>query len=174
MKRYVGTGLIFLLIGAFFLFQVWPALKQFGGMGLELGQEFPPVALETSDDRTYPVPLGKGNVTILNVWATWCAPCREELPMLQQLSDDWTSKNVKVFLASEEITAKRRVVDYLQSANIHLTPYFLTSGEGRKLGGIGVVPTTFVIDRNGRLVQRYNRLVTRVELESVLRAIGKQ
>ena len=91
--------------------------------------------------------------------------------MLQQLSDDWATKDVQVFLASEEITAKRRVIDYLRSTNIHLTPYFLTSSEGRKLGGIGVVPTTFVIDREGRLVQRFNRLVTRAELESVLRAI---
>ncbi|MDH5216494.1 MAG: TlpA family protein disulfide reductase [Gammaproteobacteria bacterium] len=174
MKRYGGTGLIFLLIGAFFLFQVWPALKQFGGMGLELGQEFPPVILETTDDKAHSIPLGNGNVTVLNVWATWCAPCREELPMLQQLSNDWASKNVNVFLASEEITAKRRVVDYLNSSNIHLTPYFLTSSEGRKLGGIGVVPTTFVIAQDGRLIQRFNRLVTRIELESVLRALRNQ
>lgn len=172
MKRFGGTWFIWLLVVGFFLFQAWPALKQYGGIGLDLGEPFPLITLEKLDDEHVPVKVGRGGPVVLNVWATWCAPCREELPMLQSLANDWSGQSLKVFIVSEEITAKQRVVAYLQGASISLPAYFLSSGEARKLGGIGVVPTTFIIDGEGRLVSRFNRRVNRQELERELRLLA--
>lgn len=168
MKPITGVSMIWLLIGGFFLFQAWPALQQFGGAGMSIGDTFPLIYLEKMDEEAIQAPIGSGDVVVLNVWATWCAPCRKELPMLQQLSNSWDGRGVRVLLANEEITAKSRVVEYLQSAGIRLPSYFLTSGESRKLGGVGVVPTTFIVDQKGKLINRYNGLVSRAELESVI------
>ena len=174
MKRFVGKGVILLLIAGFFLFQVWPALKQHGGLGMEIGQEFPSISLETPEGQSEPLPTGSG-VLVLNVWATWCGPCRKELPMLQQLADHWRGKGVEVLLLNEEITAKSRVEEYLDSVSISIPNYYLTGPQSQRLGGIGVVPTTFIVSPKGILTHRFNRMVTRSELErAILQSVAKE
>ncbi len=53
---------------------------------LKTGQAFPPLTLEGIDGKTMPLSAFRGKLVVLNVWATWCPPCREELPSLQRLS----------------------------------------------------------------------------------------
>ncbi|MDH5544274.1 MAG: TlpA family protein disulfide reductase [Gammaproteobacteria bacterium] len=161
-----GTLFIWLLVIAFFVFMAWPALQELGGQGMSVGDEFPALELEDVTGKTLEFPADQ--IVVLNVWATWCAPCRAELPMLQSVGQAWERRGVQVVLANEEVTARTRVNDYLHSRNILLRSGFLPALQARRIGGIGVVPTTFIIDREGRLAVRFNRAITQGELEREL------
>ena len=100
----------------------------------------------------------KGQVTILNVWASWCVPCRLEHPLLMELSRD---KGLNLY----GINHRDLRGDALKWLEFYGDPYRLimvddVSGSGTEFGSYGV-PETYVIDRQGRVRQRHFGALTR-------------
>ncbi len=89
----------------------------------------------------------KGKVIILNYWATWCPPCRGEMPSLQRLYDDYKNKVEFVFITSDE---KEKVAKFYNEYNYNLPTYQLTSNPASEIN-TRTLPTTFIIDKNGKL-----------------------
>lgn len=101
------------------------------------------------------------DVVLLNVWATWCPPCRKEIPVLQALHEAHAERGLRVVGvsvdAAGEAEAVRRFVDsYGVTFDIWLDPSERVSSTFRTSG----VPTTLLIDRDGRLVWRHLGPVT--------------
>jgi thiol-disulfide isomerase/thioredoxin len=100
----------------------------------------------------------KGKVVVLNLWATWCGPCMEELPTLDKLEEELAAEGLVVIPLSldEEMTYEdlRRTLDAKQIDLPHLA-HDETGAFGKKLGGFGL-PATLLIDRLGVLRYRYN------------------
>ena len=99
----------------------------------------------------------KGKVIVLNFWATWCGPCRKELPSLSQLSTDLKDKNFKMIgisVDNEQVTIdnflKSNTLSYtvLHEPNGLLAKYMSASGVTDD-----VIPQTFIIDKNGKIVE---------------------
>jgi|GEM_PF-1145920 len=99
----------------------------------------------------------KGKVIVLNFWATWCGPCKKELPSLSQLSTDLKDKNFKmigVSVDNDQTTAD----SFLKSNNLSYTilhePKELLS-KYMSVAGVSddVIPQTFIIDKNGKIVE---------------------
>lgn len=98
----------------------------------------------------------RGEVVLLNVWATWCPPCRKEIPVLQALHEDHADEGLRVVgvsvdAAGEGEAVQRFVDSYGVTFDIWLDPGERVSSTFRTSG----VPTTLLIDRNGRLVWRH-------------------
>ena len=91
----------------------------------------------------------KGRVVVLNFWATWCAPCKEELPTLQTLSDFVDPQQV-VVLALNVKEPATRVQRYAQSTGLDMPVLLDPKGEVAQLFGVKVFPTTILLDRQGR------------------------
>jgi len=106
----------------------------------------------------------RGKVVIVNFWATWCPPCRAEIPDLNGLQDKYRDQLVVLGISEDEApveVVKRFLADYRVNYTVAMT-----SPELRKVfRGVVALPTTFVIDREGRLVQRHTGLLDPVDTE---------
>lgn len=98
----------------------------------------------------------RGQVVVLSFWATWCAPCREELPRLSKLNEEFTGRNVHfVAVSIDDAKDRAKIEPYLLKQNIHLDVW--VGGNADLLGRFGlgdVVPATLVLDEQGQVITR--------------------
>lgn len=92
-----------------------------------------------------------GKVVLLGFWATWCPPCRSEIPTFVQLQSDYQSRGFSVIGISSDDTEAREVREFAQEHGINY-PVVMEDGQVSKdYGGVRYLPTTFVIDRKQRI-----------------------
>ena len=118
-----------------------------------LGQAFPELKVENLINQPISIKPVQGKVLMINVWATWCAPCRHELPSLQRLAES-LGEDQFTLLALSIDDDEHLVSEYLIDKKIDITSYIdkdLSEVEG--ILGVRVFPSTFVIDQNGILVE---------------------
>jgi peroxiredoxin len=98
----------------------------------------------------------RGDVVLLNVWATWCGPCRVEMPSIQALYDRFRDRGFTVLAVSVDAgpNHRQKVVDFLEEEELELP--VLLDPEGRIMRALRTVgvPETFVLDREGRIAKR--------------------
>lgn len=130
----------------------------------QLDQELPVLG---DDDSTGSPSDYEGQVVLINVWASWCAPCKEELPLLQRTHEDISEKGGLVLgVDSRDLTEKAlETVDRydLTFPNLRDRDAVLA----RKYGGLGY-PETFVLDRQGRVAAVRRGPVTQQWLDRTL------
>lgn len=115
----------------------------------------PAPALQALDlqGKSWTLPELRGRAVLLNFWATWCPPCRAEMPSLQQLAEIYGPEQLQV-LAINVGEGPRRITQYLQSSGLELTVLLDTKSEAARAWGASVLPTTLLIDAEGRPRQR--------------------
>lgn len=112
----------------------------------------------------------KGKIIVLNFWATWCPPCREEMPELSKLHTEYKNKNVVVLgIALDELNL---VKEFSQSSPVSY-PLFAAENEGMALAADlgndkGVLPYTVIINSNGTVVDTYFGRINKPLLEAAL------
>jgi len=98
----------------------------------------------------------QGQVVVLSFWATWCAPCREELPRLSTLSSEYSDKKVHfVAVSIDDAKDRSKIEPYLTHQNIHLDVW--VGGSADLLGRFGlgdIVPGTLILDEQGQVITR--------------------
>lgn len=100
----------------------------------------------------------QGRILVLNFWATWCGPCKEELPRLGQIAGQYANRNVAFLLASIDEQKKVPAVrDYVSQHGIALPVLTGASVELlEQLAGVNIVPATLVIDEKGEIIRAIN------------------
>jgi thiol-disulfide isomerase/thioredoxin len=114
------------------------------------------IAFEDGADRKRSLADFRGKVVLLNVWATWCSPCRQEMPTLDRLQSQLGGADFEVVALSIDRDGATVVRRFFNETNVHrLTVYVDPTMEVQsQLSMIGV-PTTLLIDQQGREVARY-------------------
>lgn len=114
----------------------------------------------------------KGKIIVLNFWATWCPPCREEMPALSQLYQEYQNKNVVVLgIAIDELAL---VKDFLLSSPMNY-PIFIADNESMELGtelgnDKGVLPYTVIINADGNVIDTFFGRISKPLLETTIQA----
>jgi len=120
------------------------------------GQPAPPYAAQELRGDTLALSDMEGDVVLLNIWATWCAPCRKEMPALEELHRRYAGDGLRVVGASiDGRNSLQQVERFLEQEDITYT-ILLDPREDvtRAFRTIGV-PETFLLDREGRLAWQY-------------------
>jgi len=100
----------------------------------------------------------QGRIVVLNFWATWCGPCKEELPRLGQMAERYASQSVAFVLASIDEEKKLEAVrEYVVQQKVTL-PVWVGANVDllEQLSGKNVVPATLIIDDKGDIVRTIN------------------
>ncbi len=113
-------------------------------------------AFELNDLNGKPVSLAeaKGKIVLLNFWATWCGPCRAEIPDLVDLQKRYADKFEIIALATDEDDPDE-VRRFVLQSGINYRVAMSSDAVRRDYGGIAALPTSFVIDPEGRIVQKH-------------------
>ena len=114
----------------------------------------------------------KGKVVVLDFWATWCPPCRAEIPGFVELQKQYGKDGVAVIGASvdssDEIAAVKK---FAEKFGINYPVGLADQDAVRAFGGVDAIPTTFIIDRDGRIVSRHMGFTEKADLEKEIKPL---
>src|SRR5262249_34051149 len=123
------------------------------------------------DGRQISSSAWKGKVVIVNYWATWCPPCRAEIPDLVALQDKYRD-TLQIIGVSEDEAPPEDVKRFAAAHKVNY-PIVMTSKElSRLFPGVRALPTSFIIDREGRLVQKHVGMLNAATTELEARALA--
>jgi thiol-disulfide isomerase/thioredoxin len=103
------------------------------------------------NDKKINIKEFNGNLLLLNFWATWCAPCKEEMPSLDRLQVNQNLSNLKIFAINISQESKKKVDIFFEDLNIkNFDPYFDAPTTLAKTFSLRGVPTSILIDKDGK------------------------
>ena len=116
----------------------------------------------------------KGKVVLLNFWATWCGPCKREIPDFMEMKRDYAGRDFEIIGVSVDQDGVRKVEPFVKNTGINY-PVLV---DGNKIsglyGGVQSIPTTFVLDKEGRIVAQYVGLRDRKVFDDLAQALMKE
>lgn len=169
MSRYVVWTIAALTL-AIALFVLWPFIsptaRPSGPAGL-VGEAAPVFPLR--DDRGSAVSLDRyrGQIVLMNLWASWCPPCRAEMPDLQRLANLYARSGIAI-IGVNEGESPQRARAFADSLGIRF-PIWVDDGQryGRTYAALGL-PTTIILDRQGTVVRGFDGALTFAQMESAV------
>ena len=124
----------------------------------------PNFSLQSMSDSVYVLENLKGKVVLINFWATWCSPCRMEIPDFNDLYDKYHEKGLEILGISISDT-KEQLGDFLKAYKVNYPVLYGNGTEMQKVlfdyGGVYSVPVSFLIDRENNIKRVYPGAILR-------------
>ncbi len=149
---------LFILMAACMLFTIAACSKTDSAKIVSSAQEKKPApeitVVSIADGTSLKLTELKGKVVLLNFWATWCPPCREEMPSMMKLNSAMNGKPFQMVAVSIDEGGKQEIDSFFKQSGFMLPTYLDSTGTAAKLYGITGVPESFIIDKQGVIVKK--------------------
>ncbi|MGH2568683.1 MAG: TlpA disulfide reductase family protein [Bacteroidota bacterium] len=141
------------------------------GASAQTKQQAPNFSLKTSDGTTIELAKLKGKVVLVNFWATWCGPCRKEMPDFVEAYKQYKSKGLEIVGVSLDEDGWEVVDPFLKKYGINF-PVVIGDGKlAQAYGGIEFIPTSFLVDREGFVVDKHIGMLQKELLDKKLQPL---
>ena len=149
-KWLTFSNVLFVAVMIWAMPRCWPHVEALVGFQPDTIRR-PALSVTTRDGRVVTSDSLRGHVVLVNVWATWCAPCRVEMPALQQIADAYASDSVIVLGLSVDRGPAREVDEFLRERDITYPVAIVDDATINALGGVRGYPTSLLLDRTGAI-----------------------
>jgi len=131
------------------------------------GKTAPGFTLISLDGKKVSLGDYKGRPVLVNFWATWCGPCKVEMPWFEELRKQYAGQGFEILGLADDVDAGKDVIAKTAHQLGVTYPILLTDGKVQKAyGGLDVLPMSFYVDRNGTVVEVTAGLGSKDELEA--------
>ena len=128
-------------------------------------------SLKSADGTSFELNKYKGKVVVVNFWATWCGPCRKEIPDFIEAYKKYKSKGLEIIGISLDQDGWTRVTPYVKQSNINYPVVLGDEQVVQNYGGFNAIPTTFIVDKNGIIVDQHTGTMSLKQLEAKLKPL---
>src|SRR3954463_6542461 len=125
----------------------------------------PDFTLQDGDGNSVKLSDLRGKVVVVNFWATWCGPCALEIPWFIEFEQQFKSKGLEIVGVSMDEEGWKAIKPYVASHKMNYRVVLGNDSVGQLYGGVDSLPTTFVIDREGRIAATHIGLVSKSDYQ---------
>jgi len=134
-------------------------------------QKAPDFTLRSADGKTYQLSKLQGKVVVVNFWATWCGPCRREIPDFIEVFRKYQGEGLEIVGISLDQGGWNDVTPFLKQNKINYPVVLGDDKISEEYGGINAIPTTFIIDKNGYIVDTHVGMMSKAQLEAKIKQL---
>jgi len=135
------------------------------------GQPAPEFALQSLDGKTVHLSDFRGKAVLLNFWATWCEPCKIEMPWFVELQKQYGPEGLQIVGVAMDDSSQQDIAKFAQNLGVNYPILMGKEAVGDSYGGVQFLPATFYIDRDGKVVDKIFGLKGRGEIEDDIKKI---
>ncbi len=139
------------------------------------GKLAPDFELQSLDGKTVKLSDFRGKAVLLNFWATWCEPCKIEMPWFVDLQNKYGPQGLQVLGVAMDDASPKDIAEFAHKLGVNYPIVIGKEKVGDDYGGVQYLPSTFYVGRDGKVVNRVFGLVSRSEIEdNIQKALAQQ
>jgi len=144
------------------------------GAGNMKGKPAPPFTLQSLDGKMVSLSDFRGKAVLLNFWATWCAPCKIEMPWFVELQKQYAAQGLQIVGVAMDDASPEDIAKFAKDLGVDYPILIGKESVGDAYGGVQFLPATFYIDREGNVVDKIFGLKGKNEIEDdIKRALAE-
>ncbi|MFY9647281.1 MAG: TlpA disulfide reductase family protein [Terriglobales bacterium] len=142
--------------------------------GQLIGNVAPDFELQTLDAKNFKLSDLRGKAVLLNFWATYCGPCKVEMPWFVELQKEYGPQGFQIVGVAMDDASTEEIAKFVKEMGVNYTILLGKESVGESYGGVGVLPTTFFLDRDGKVIAREFGLQSRsVFVDHIKKALSQ-
>jgi thiol-disulfide isomerase/thioredoxin len=129
----------------------------------------PDFALQSLDGKTMHLSDFRGKAVLLNFWATWCGPCKIEMPWFVDLQKEYGSQGLQIVGVAMDDASKEDIAKFAKDMGVNYPILIGKESVGDEYGGVPALPESFLIARDGKIVDKIIGLRGKAEIEDAVK-----
>jgi peroxiredoxin len=171
VKRNPLVLIVVAFVVALGLYVGYHKARREGGASAPLTQSSvaPDFSLESLDGKTMRLSDLRGKAVLLNFWATWCGPCKIEMPWFVDLQNQYGSQGLQIVGVAMDDASKEDIGKFAKDMGVNYPILIGKDSVGDQYGGVPALPETFLISRDGKIVDKIIGLKGKAEIEDAIK-----
>jgi thiol-disulfide isomerase/thioredoxin len=129
----------------------------------------PDFSLESLDGKTMRLSDFRGKAVLLNFWATWCGPCKIEMPWFVDLQKQYGSQGLQIVGVAMDDASKEDIAKFAKDMGVNYPILIGKESVGDEYGGVPALPESFLITRDGKIIDKIIGLRGKAEIEDAVK-----